>query len=95
MEIQLGRPNAQHWRAHKPTDASDIVVQVTDILYQYVPPDSGVAPEAAVETVHRLIDSDAGMAAFSRPRPTPMRPAPRMCCNWRTCSRRQHPIRAN
>lgn len=64
MEIRLGRPNARPWHPHTPADASDIVVQVADILYEYLPPDSGVAPDAAVETVQELIDSDAGMAAF-------------------------------
>ena len=62
--IQLGRPNAQPWHAHTPPDASDIVVQVTDILYEYLPPDSGISPELAVRRVQEVMNSDAGMAAY-------------------------------
>lgn len=63
MEIQLGRPNAQPWREHSPPDASDIVVQVTDILYKYLPPDSGIRPELVVQWVQEVMNSEAGMAA--------------------------------
>lgn len=64
MEIQIGRPNAQPWHPHAPPDATDIVVQVTDILYEYLPPDSGIEPEVAVQRVQEVVDSDAGMAAW-------------------------------
>ena len=64
MHIQLGRPSAQPWHAHTPPDASDIVVQVTDILYEYLPPNSGIQPELAVERIQEVMNSDAGMAAY-------------------------------
>lgn len=64
MEIQIGRANARPWHAHTPADASDIVVQVTDILFEYLPPDSGVLPEQAVARVQDVMNSDAGMAAY-------------------------------
>jgi len=66
MEIQIGRPNAQAWHPHTPPDADDIVVQVTDILYEYLPPDSGIRPEVAVERVQEVMDSEAAMAAYLR-----------------------------
>ena len=64
MEIHIGRPNAQPWHAHSPPDASDIVVQVTNILFEYLPPDSGVSPEVAVQRVKAVMNSEAGMAAY-------------------------------
>jgi hypothetical protein len=64
MELHLGRGNAQPWHAHTPADASDIVVQVTDILYEYLPPNSGVSPELAVQRVQDVMNSNAGMAAY-------------------------------
>ncbi len=64
MEIQIGRANAQPWRRHYPPDASDIVVQVTDILFEYLPPDSGISPELAVQRVQEVMNSEAGMAAY-------------------------------
>ena len=66
MEIQIGRANAQPWRRHPPPDASDIVVQVTDILYEYLPPDSGVAPEVAVARIQEVMNSDTAMDAYVR-----------------------------
>jgi len=64
MTIQLGRPTARPWHAHTPADASDIVVQVTDILYEYQPPNSSVPPELAVQRVQDVMNSNAGMAAY-------------------------------
>ena len=64
MGIQLGRANAQPWHAHTPADASDVVVQVTDILYEYLPPNSGVSPELAVHRIQDVMNSNVGMAAY-------------------------------
>ena len=64
MEIQLGRANARPWHPHTPPDATDIVVQVTDILYEYLPPDSGIESEVAVQRVQEVVHSDAGTAAW-------------------------------
>ena len=36
-----------------PTSADDIVMMVADVLYEYLPPDSGVDPK---ETLSRLIE---------------------------------------
>ena len=43
--------------------ADEIVVKVSDILYDYLPPDSGVEPVGAVREVAALADGPAGVAA--------------------------------
>ena len=45
------------------TEPDDIVVQATDILFEYLPPDSGITPELAVIRVKALLDSPAGAQA--------------------------------
>jgi hypothetical protein len=47
-----------------PTDASDVVVQVTEILGDYLSTDSRFTPEMAVERVRTVVNSKAGMSAF-------------------------------
>ncbi len=63
--VQLGRAHAMPWHPLSATSADDIVVQVTDILYEYLPPNSGVAPELAVERVRAVVYSEARMAAYA------------------------------
>ena len=43
-EAKLGR---------QPISADDIVVMVSDVLYEYLPPDSGISRE---ETINRLLE---------------------------------------
>jgi hypothetical protein len=45
-------------------EPDDIVVQATDILFEYLPHDSGIAPELAVIRVKALLDSPAGAQAY-------------------------------
>ena len=44
--------------------ADEIVVNVSDILYDYLPPDSGIDPADAVRDVAALVDGPAGVAAY-------------------------------
>lgn len=46
------------------TEPDDIVVQAADILFEYLPHDSGITPELAVIRVKALLDSPAGAQAY-------------------------------
>lgn len=47
-----------------PTGAIGVVVQVTDILRDYLSTDRSFTPEMAVERVRTVVNSKAGMSAF-------------------------------
>lgn len=62
---ELNHSHSTGWQPHHaPVSADDIVVQVTDLLFDYLPPESGISPEEAVARVRTLIDSPVGMAAY-------------------------------
>ena len=46
------------------TSPDDVVVQVADILFDYLAPDAEITPELAVTRVRAAVDSPAGMAAY-------------------------------
>jgi len=45
---------------HDPVSAEDIVVMIVDILYEYLPPGSGIEPKEAVSRVLEVIKSPLG-----------------------------------
>jgi len=57
-------------RAHYPAPPAalitpdQVVVEATDILFEYLPPDSGISPELAAARVRALVDSPAGAQAW-------------------------------
>lgn len=44
--------------------ADEIVLKVSDILYDYRPPDSGIDPTDAIRDVAAIIDGPSGVAAY-------------------------------
>ena len=46
------------------TSPDDVVVQVADILFDYLAPDADITLELAVTRVRAAVDSPAGMAAY-------------------------------
>jgi len=44
--------------------ADEIVVRVSDILYDYLPPDSGIDPAGAVRDIAAIVDGPSGVAAY-------------------------------
>ncbi|MGN6486292.1 MAG: hypothetical protein ACTHLT_00545 [Devosia sp.] len=44
--------------------ADEIVVKVSDLLYDYLPPASGIDPVDAVRDIVDIVDGPAGVAAF-------------------------------
>ena len=57
-------------RSHYPAQPAmlnspdDVVVQTADILFEYLPPNSGITPELAVARVRAIVDSPAGAQAY-------------------------------
>lgn len=57
-------------RSHYPAQPAmlnspdDVVVQTADILFEYLPGDSGITPELAVARVRAIVDSPAGAQAY-------------------------------
>lgn len=56
----------------QPASADDIVVQVADILFEYLAPHSGIAPAEAARRVTWAVDSPAGLAAYAADAMRPM-----------------------
>lgn len=49
-----------------PTSADDIVVMITDVLYEYLQPDSDVGPEEAVDRVLEILESAIAVEIYDR-----------------------------
>lgn len=60
----MSEPKPTDQTGEVPTDAIDVVVQIADILREYLSTDSSFSPERAIERVRIQINSKAGMAAF-------------------------------
>src|SRR5690606_24872060 len=62
-------PNAsqQHHTSFVPGSfltADEIVVKVSDIIYDYLPPDSGIDPVDAVRDIAAIVNGPSGVTAF-------------------------------
>lgn len=48
------------------TSADDIVVMITDVLYEYLPPDSGVTAKEAIDRVLAVLESPIAIEIYDR-----------------------------
>lgn len=51
---------------HEPVSAEDIIVTIADILYEYLPPDSGIEPKEAVSRVLEVIESPLAVEIYEQ-----------------------------
>ena len=56
-EAKLGR---------QPVSAEDIVVMVTDVLYEYLPPDSGISKREALSRLLEIVESPLGIEIYEQ-----------------------------
>ncbi|WP_423069054.1 hypothetical protein [Devosia sp. CN2-171] len=49
---------------HEPASADDIVVMVSDVLYDYLPPDSGVSAKEALGRLLAIIESPMALEVY-------------------------------
>lgn len=56
-EARLGR---------QPVSADDIVVMISDVLYEYVPPDSGINREETINRLLEIIESPLALEIYEQ-----------------------------
>ncbi len=56
-EAKLGR---------QPVSADDIVVMVSDVIYDYLPPDSGISREETIDRLLEIIDSPLAVEIYEQ-----------------------------
>lgn len=56
-EAKLGR---------SPTSAEDIVVMVSDVLYEFLPPHSGISREETINRLLEIIDSPLAIEIYEQ-----------------------------
>ena len=56
-EAKLGR---------QPISADDIVVMVSDVLYEYLPPDSGISREETINRLLEIIESPLALEIYEQ-----------------------------
>jgi hypothetical protein len=56
-EAKLGR---------QPVSAEDIVVMVSDVLYEYLPPDSGISQREALSRLLEIVESPLGIEIYEQ-----------------------------
>ena len=56
-EAKLGR---------QPLSAEDIVVMVSDVLYEYLPPDSGISQREALSRLLEIVESPLGIEIYEQ-----------------------------
>jgi len=57
---------SDHHLGHQPTSADDIVVLVSDVLYECLPPDSGVSPTEALDRLLAIIETPLALEIYER-----------------------------
>jgi hypothetical protein len=50
----------------QPTSADDIVTMIADVLYEYLPPESGVSPREALSRVLAIIETPLALEVVER-----------------------------
>lgn len=56
-EAKLGR---------QPISADDIVVMISDVLYDYLPPDSGISREETINRLLEIIESPLALEIYEQ-----------------------------
>lgn len=56
-EAKLGR---------RPISADDIVVMISDVLYEYLPPDSGISREETINRLLEIIESPLALEIYEQ-----------------------------
>lgn len=51
---------------HRPTSAEDIVVMVSDVLYEYLPSDSGISRQETINRLLEIIDSPLAIEIYEQ-----------------------------
>ena len=65
-------PHMQHYTeaerrlGHPPVNADDIVVMVSDVLYDYLPPEGGISRKEAIDRLLEIIESPLALEIYER-----------------------------
>lgn len=65
-------PHMQHYTeaerrlGHLPVNADDIVVMVSDVLYDYLPPEGGIGRKEAIDRLLEIIESPLALEIYER-----------------------------
>lgn len=57
---------AERHLGHQPLSADDIVVLVSDVIYEYLPPDSGISPREALNRLLAIIETPLALEIYER-----------------------------
>lgn len=57
---------AEERLGHLPVNADDIVVMISDVLYEYLPPDSGVSEREALGEVLAILETPLALEIYER-----------------------------
>ncbi|MDB5540576.1 MAG: hypothetical protein JWQ89_2303 [Devosia sp.] len=49
-----------------PASADDVVVMLSDVLYDYLPPDSGILPKEVIDRLLEIIESPIAVEIYER-----------------------------
>ncbi len=67
--VELNRhaaAEAEHRLVRQPVNADDIVVMVSDVIYGYLPPDSGVSPQEAISRLLAILETPLALEIYER-----------------------------
>lgn len=56
-EAKLGR---------QPVSADDVVVMISDVLYDYLPPDSGISREETIDRLLEIVESPLALEIYEQ-----------------------------
>ena len=57
---------AEHRLGRQPVNADDIVVMMSDVLYDYLPPDSGITAQDAISRVLAILETPLAVEIYER-----------------------------
>jgi hypothetical protein len=63
-EMHRYLPEAEKKLGRQPVRADDIVMMVSDVLYDYLPPDSGISSEEALGRLLEIIESPMALEIY-------------------------------
>ncbi len=50
----------------QPVSADDIVVMISDVLYDYLPPDSGISREETIDRLLEIVESPLALEIYEQ-----------------------------
>lgn len=66
VDLRRAAEAAEHRLGRQPVTADDIVVMISDALYEYLPPDSGIAAEEAIGSLLAIIETPLALEIYER-----------------------------